>query len=314
MRHTLLLFFIAALLILAGCDRRPAASGKPVVVVTIYPLAAVVQQIVGDEAEVVCMLPPGMSPHAYDQTASNMAALTRADLVVANGLGLDHWVRGAVEATGRKDVKWFVLADVVKIEADADHDHDHHHHHDHAGHDHHHHGPVDPHLWLDPMLMQEGAAELFLVLGDVLGTQHSELLSDNTATLVQQINSLHDEYIAKLAEHKGAKIVTFHDAFGRLAERYGLEVAATLRPMSGPEAVTPEARALVKKTIETHGLRAVFAEPQFSQDSAKMIEAQTGAKVLVLDPLGSPLEEDRSTYVGLMRYNLNTLLQGLSAE
>lgn len=301
----------AAAISLSGCSDEPNASGKPVIVATIYPLAAVVQQLVGDEAEVVCVLPPGKSPHAYHHTPRSMTDLSRADLIVTNGLGIDHWVGDAIKATGRKDARWFVLADELGIEGYAacdDHDHP-----DHAGHDHHHHGPVDPHLWLDPVLMEQGCEKLYEALCDVL-PEHTALIDERYKEMIDSFGRIKDG-CKKVAEaHSGKRIVTFHDAFGRLAERCGLEVAATLKPMTGPDAVTPEARARVAERIRALGLKVIFAEPQFSQDEAKRIEAETGARVLVLDPLGSPLEADRSTYEALMRYNLDTLSRGLSAE
>jgi ABC-type Zn uptake system ZnuABC Zn-binding protein ZnuA len=55
----------------------------------------------------------------------------------------------------------------------------------------------------------------------------------------------------------------------------------------------------------------VFTEPQFSAKALDNIARQTGAKVLVLDPLGDPNAPDRGTYQQLMRYNLSTLLAGL---
>ena len=110
------------------------------------------------------------------------------------------------------------------------------------------------------------------------------------------------------------QIVTFHRAFDRLADRYGLEVAATLMPAETAGGVTSRQYDLVVAAIREHGLKAIFVEPQFSPDAAERISHDTGTKVLVLDPLGDPHIPERAGYLPMMRYNLKTLAEGLASN
>src|SRR6266404_3311839 len=76
----------------AGCDRSHEASGgKPVIAVSIFPLASLVEQLTGDWAEVVTLLPASASPHNPSFTPDQVRAVARADILIVVGMGLDPW-------------------------------------------------------------------------------------------------------------------------------------------------------------------------------------------------------------------------------
>lgn len=293
-----------------GDRSEESRGGKVKVVATIWPLASVAREMGGDAVEVACLLPGGVSPHFAPDSAKMMAAVRGADLIVANGSGLDHWVLSAARAAGRDEAEIFWVSKHVEGECDDETDAD-----AHGGHGHGHgHGGVDPHYWLDPVLMGEVCGHLEAEMGALIEERggDAEALRARAAELREKIEALDGEFRERFDGLAGAKVVTFHDAFGRMAERYGVEVAATLRPMGGLGDVTPDRIAEVIGVIERYELKAVFSEPQFSPEAARMVEEKTGARVLVLDPLGHPMEADRSGYVGLMRYNLETMLKGIT--
>jgi len=307
------LFVLAACGFLTSCaDRsRPPADAKPVIAVTIYPLADIVEQLVGDAADVACLLPPGQSPHAFELSPRQMATVDDSRLIVAVGLGLDHWVN---RAAGSGDRPIVTLADAIGLADDdsGDDSHDHHHHHDHD-HDHHDdaHGSADPHLWLDPVLVRQAVDELTFALVKQL-PDDADAIRRNAGELEAELIALHEDYNEQLAPFEGRSIVTFHSAFNRLAERYGLEVATTLTPIEAVGNVSPAALDSAIRAIDKHELKALFAEPQFSPDAARMLAQRTGAAVLILDPIGDPNTTDRNGYLPMMRYNLRTLVDGLS--
>ena len=291
----------------SGCTRRAPVDGKPIVVASIWPLADLTRQIVGEAAEVECLVPAGRSPHGYEPTVNNAEAVAKAKLIVTVGLHFDDWAERAARASGRDEPPLLVFADAVGVEgeeAEQEHEDEHEHEHEHE------HGAVNPHLWLDPVLARQFVGQLGQRLAELLPDAREEI-ERNAASLTAELAALDGDYREALSPHAGGKIVTFHNAFDRLAERYGLVVAATLKPMEGPGDATRQRLEEAIEVIETHGLTAVFTEPQFSERALGNITRQTGARVLVLDPLGGPHVPDRASYQQLMRYNLATLLAGL---
>ncbi len=296
--------------LMAGCERAgdPSApsdgAARPsVIAVSIYPLASLIQTtLAGDGAQVICLMPAGASPHTFEPTAADMREMRRADAVVVVGLGLDDWAVNAAQAAGKADA----VIDCGELLGMADEGHDHH---DHADQDHHHHGPVDPHIWLDPVL----ARKLMYALAEQWG-----MVRPNADTSIGSIDSAMDPldkaYREKLAPFRGRKIVTYHSAFNRLAERYGLTVAATLEPAGATGTLSREALRDAMAAIEQHDLKVIFAEPHFPPAAIDMLKEKTGVQVLVLDPIGDPNSQDRNGYLPVMRYNLHTLAKGLSID
>lgn len=101
--------------------------------------------------------------------------------------------------------------------------------------------------------------------------------------------------------------MTHHNAFGRLAARYGLRVEAVLKQGETGEP-TPATIAKVTGLARAGTISAVFVEPQSNPALAKRIAAETGVKVLTLDPLG------KGEWAAMMRNNLDALVEGLSGS
>jgi ABC-type Zn uptake system ZnuABC Zn-binding protein ZnuA len=159
--------------------------------------------------------------------------------------------------------------------------------------------------------------EAVVKLGEQLSTlipAAAEDISQNAQHLADELAALDAEYRQRLEPFKGRSIVTYHNAFDRLAERYGLKVAVTLTPIDSPGAMTPQRMEQAIEAIGKYKLRVLFAEPQFPDDAANAVRAETGVAVMTLDPIGDANDPQRDTYQKLMRYNLDTLIKGLSAK
>ena len=102
-------------------------------------------------------------------------------------------------------------------------------------------------------------------------------------------------------------LVTHHAAWKRLAERYGLKIAAVIRPIESAEP-TAEAIAGAVHAIQDQHIPVIFVEPQFSSKAAERIAAQTGVRIGHLDPLGD------GDWFKLMRSNLDSLVANLAAS
>lgn len=324
---------------LTACSRSPDNAPPDVaplrIVVSIPPLAGLVRDLAPEGASVTTVVPPGASEHGYEPPPSAIAAIGRADLVVLVGMGLEPRIERALRDHPRPDRAELRFADAVGVGSNHDHahnGHDHaHHHHDHAHNDHNHdhahhdhdHGPDcdhasgndnsggDPHLWLDPVLVAEFVPALRAAVADAL--ERRSLLTDAegarldeaAANLTTRVNEIDRMYSMALAPYAGAAIVTHHDAFGRLAARYGLEIAAVIRLGEGSEP-TPGAVASVARLVRERNVGAIFIEPQLSTGVAQRIADAAGVRTITLDPLG------RGDWGAMMRANLAALFEGLA--
>jgi len=240
----------------------------------------------GDRVEVEALLPSGADPHTYELTPDRIAAITRADVVFANGLGLEGNLLDVV-AQNASDT-------VVELSEGLD---------TLAG---------NPHLWLDPRLGAVYVERIRDALIDADPAGAAEYETNATAYL-EQLGDLDRELDAAVASipAERRKLVTFHDAYPYLAARYGLEVVAVVAPSPGQEPSARDVAELVS-AIRDENVPAVFKEPQFN---AEVLELAAGdAGVRVLDLLSDAYANGVASYLDLMRFNLRQLQEGLGDE
>jgi zinc transport system substrate-binding protein len=302
----------ACLLVLASACERAAPQPPHIrVVVSIPPLAGLVREVLPAGAEVSVLIPSTRSEHGYDLTPADVSRLGRADAIVYVGLGLEpglvqflrtHPGRGRVDICFAEEVA--PLLDVPNAPETDEHEE-----HAHQEDDGHEHGPLDPHLWLDPELVERFAASLGDRLAPVAARHGGSEAQVRAAAeaLGARITALDAELRAELAPLAGQAIVTHHAAFARFAARYGLTVAEVIRPADGLEA-SPGALARTAERIRSMDVRGVFREPQYDRSEAERLARLAGVRLGVLDPLGS---EDWFT---LMRANARTLLEVLGGD
>lgn len=292
------------------------------VVVTVPPLAELARRLAPEGSRLTVLMAPGRSEHGYEFTSTDLAALAQADVVVYVGLGLEPQVERFVSqhpSARRRDVCFAVAAGISAATGETSDDHDGH---DHDAHDHedehahaddhgHAHGPVDQHLWLDPVLVKRLVPVLAGAIGSALRTSGIEtpdraqhVISAEEA-LARQIDEIHAEYVGQLAPFAGRAIVTHHNAWSRLADRYGLRVAAVIRPIENAEP-TPDQIAAAVEALRQRKATTIFVEPQFDSTPARKLAEAAGARVQVLDPLGT------GEWFSLMRQNLAALKAGLA--
>ncbi len=298
---------LTALLVLcclAGCGKsteQQAHLGTIRVVVSIPPLAGLVEALVPDGAEVLVLVEAGQSPHSYEPKPSDIAAIGRADLIVLVGMGMES----SLPASVREGPKVLVMAEALGLGSSDPNDS-----HDHAKHDHAH-GPgdADPHLWLDPQLVAEFVPMLVARVRDAaqtegMGASVITSIHEREAALLASVRTIDDQYRHRLQPFAGTAIITHHTAWSRLVERYGLKIAAVLQVVEEAEP-SPGHIAEVVALAKEHRVLAVFTEVQLDARIAERIAAQLGVPVGRLDPLG------RGDWKAMMRANLDELVSVL---
>ncbi|WP_406831299.1 zinc ABC transporter substrate-binding protein [Pedococcus sp. KACC 23699] len=281
-------------------------DGKVSVAAAFYPLEYAVSQIGGDHVRVQALTKPGAEPHDLELNPRQVGAVALADLVVYEK-GFQPAVDDAVRSEAPHTA--FDVAPAARLDLLATGDgHDHagesdQQHSDHAG------AAKDPHFWLDPMRYAD--------VGDAIATELGKRDAANAAAYTAnakafraQLTTLDGEFRAGLRSCRIKDLVTSHAAFGYLSEAYGLtqESISGLTPDTEP---SPSALADLSAHVRESGATTVYAETLVSEDVAKTLSRETGARLAVLDPIeGITTKSAGQDYPSVMRANLATLEAG----
>jgi zinc transport system substrate-binding protein len=280
-------------------DQPVGATGKvakkPTVVVSFYPLAFVAERLVGDVATIVNITPPGVEPHDLEVSPDQAGIIEDAKVVLVMGQGLQPSVEDAAK---RRSSGMVSLLDLLGVTDPGDHKHE----------EEIHDGQSDPHVWLDPQMMQNAVAEIATALAKEFPDSIDDINIRSTE-LGAELRGLDAEYVSGLAQCKGRVIVTSHAAFGRLAQRYGLrqEAIAGVSPDAEP---TADRLATLADLVKANGVSTIFAEELVSPKIANTLAREAGVAVAVLSPLESGPEQ--GDYLTAMTQNLAVLRAGLT--
>lgn len=299
MTRRALLAVVALAVVVAACGR-PASSGPTGavdVVATTTILADLVRQVGGSHVVVTSLVPKGGEVHTFDPRPSSLRAVAEAALVVRNGLGLDDWLAALVRDTGATAPVVAVaenLPGVTYLAAGGGA------------------GTVNPHVWMNAAYAALMVARIAEAL-EAADPAHAAAYTDAATAYEQQLAALDAETRARLAAIPVAnrRVIAFHDAFPYLAAAYGLAIDGTIVAAPGQDPSAGTVAHLVD-VIRANGIRAIFAEAQFNDELARMIARDTGVTVvsdLYTDSVGDP---PRDTYIGVMRWNVDRVVEALS--
>jgi ABC-type Zn uptake system ZnuABC Zn-binding protein ZnuA len=304
-----------------GCGKKGGDGGQPKVAVSIFPLYDLTRRIAGDRLNVMLVLPPGKSEHGYDPTPQEIARLDGAKLSIAVGLDMDAWLESIMKSA--KIASVYRIGEKlptmpIEVEPIGEDDHDEHgkeEHHDGSGsgehheeeheegHDHAGKGAPDPHVWLDPQLMQQGV-DLIAEQLAAIDPAGKDVFMKNAAQIKESIKQVD----AKIAERSKAwtkrTIVTFHGSMAYFAKRYNIRIAAVVEPLAGKEP-TAAYIAEVLGAIKHGQAAALFSEPQLDKGPGEMIAKEAGIKLGELDPVGGL--KGRESYEALLTWNTDQL-------
>lgn len=304
MRSRLAPSLLLAAAALSACGPSPAASSSAAddelnVVASFYPLQWVTQQVVGRATTVHSLTKPGAEPHDIELSPREVATIAEADLVIyLQGFqpAVDEAVREeaterAFDTTEAADLNLTYTA----IEEGEEHA-------DEAG-------ATDPHFWLDPLRLAAVADAIAARLAK-LDPENAAQFRANAKVLNTKLHALHREFTSGLAECASRDLVTSHNAFGYLAQRYDLrQVGITgLTPENEP---TPAELDAVADFVQKRGVRTIYYETLVSPAVARTVAAETGARTEVLDPIeGLTPESEGKDYLQVMRNNLANIKKG----
>ncbi|MGY6568076.1 MAG: metal ABC transporter solute-binding protein, Zn/Mn family [Salinarimonas sp.] len=299
---------IAAIGLVAAfaAPERAVAQEAPVrVLATVEMIADVARNVAGACAEVEALLGPGVDPHYYSATASDVTRLGEADLILYVDFALEEQLAAVLERLSARRPTIGVLAaalDPADLLDDPDEP-----------------GQIDPHVWMDARLW----AQIAPVIGDAVVEQRPDCADEiaaNVEAYTVQLQALADwagESIATIPQDQ-RRLVTAHDAFEYFANAYGMEASEAIEGIStASEASIGDIREVADYVIE-HNVRAVFVETTVSPRTIEALVQEVrarGAEIaiggeLYSDAMGEP-GTPGGTYIGMIFENVMTITQAL---
>jgi ABC-type Zn uptake system ZnuABC Zn-binding protein ZnuA len=280
---------------------QPAVHAGPRVVASTSVFADLVQRVGGDRlASVQSVVPAGVDVEDYDPRPGDLQTVAQADLLVMNGLALDRWVPKLVESAN-PGIATLVLSDglpVLGVGVSEDEDIS---------------DNGNPHFWLDPNYAKVYIQRIHdrLVAIDPDG---APVYDSNTTAYLAQLDVL-DQWIQQqvaTVPPEDRKLVTFHEAYPYFAARYGFELIGVITPSPGQEPSAGELAQLIA-TVKAAHVKAVFSEAQFSPRLVQTLAQEAGVQQVVSDLYNDSLgDPPADSYIGMMRYNLERIVQALA--
>jgi ABC-type Zn uptake system ZnuABC Zn-binding protein ZnuA len=267
----------------------PAAAAGLRVVTTVPAVYCFTANVAGRLAVVENLLPPGAAAHDAQFTFAERRKLERADLIIANGLGLEVWLDKPLAQSGRTNI----VRCAAGLDADLIPP---------GG------ATPNPHVWLDPTLASRMVTNILLALQQA-DPVNAAAYAANAAAFVARLQALDREFLAGLGPLTNRAILTSHDAFSYLARRYGLIVAGVIeeRPEVDP---SPAHLTALRAVIRQRGVKALMVDPHEGTRRARQLARDFDISVGWLDTLeAAPLTP--AAYEEGMRRNLQALLKAL---
>lgn len=285
-----------------------AQTARLDVVASFSLLADMVATVGGDAVLVHALVGPDADAHAFTPAPADAQRLARADLVVVNGLGFEGWIDRLVRASGTK-APVLVASDGINVRRIGK--------------------AADPHAWQSLVAAQRYVENIraglvaTLVAALVAGPAAAQAaaaaaaaVNARAAAYQQRLATLHTNLLARFAAIPAGerRVVTSHDAFGYLADAYGLDMRAAQGWTTAGEASAADVARLIRQ-LKAQRVRSLFVENISDPRLVQRIAREAGAKLggtLYSDAL-SPPGTRADTYLKLMAHNGETLLAALQA-
>ena len=252
--------------------------------------------------EVTILIPPGGNPHTYELTPRQMNMLSKTDLYVKVGSGIEFelmWMK-KIEDLNKSMPLCDVSKGITLIDTDDEGHDDEYKEEEENEHGHNHHGRKDPHIWLSPV----NAIVITENIKDSLSKidpENSDYYDRNAATLITKLKTLKQDISIKLDKISQRQFFIFHPAWGYFARDFNL-VQIPIE-LSGKEP-TPERLGNLVKQARKDGIKVIFSSPQFSRKSADVIAKEIKGKVVFIDPMSDDYLNNLEKTAQLFRESL----------
>jgi manganese/iron transport system substrate-binding protein len=285
-------------LAMAGCVHATSTSTQALldkaegtqiqVATTISTLNSIVEGVGGNRVHVQNIVPVGASPETFQPAPQDVAVVANAQVLVENGAGLEVWLGKTLSDAGKPNLRTVVCTDGLPVQND------------------------NPHLWMDPVYAQHYVSQIRdgLIAVD---PRHADEYRRNAVAYDKRIEQLKDWVQKKIdtlpPSHR--YMIVFHNAFFYYNKRFALTTLGFVERNPGQEP-NPQQIAQLIDLAKSHGVRAVFSEPEYSPKLLYSIAAGAGVKVvenLYDDSIGT--DPRVSNYISMLEYDTNVITTAL---
>ena len=296
--------FSMLLAVMALAASLPAAAAGPIPVVASFSiLGDIVANVGGDRIAVTTLVGPDEDAHVFQPAPDDIKAMSRARLVVVNGLGFEGWMERLAQSANYRGAIVTASAGIRARERVGDDE-------GHDDHDHHH-GKDDPHAWQDPRNVIVYTRNIAAALAklDPAGADAYRKNGEAYAGKLQELDRWASGQFAQIPDAR-RRVITSHDAFEYLGARYKVRFLAAQGVSTDSEPSARDVAALIRQ-IRSEKIKALFFEnmsnPKLLQQIAREAGITPGGKLYAdaLSRAGGPAPD----YLALMRYNIGQLLE-----
>ncbi|OGH10844.1 MAG: hypothetical protein A2857_06295 [Candidatus Levybacteria bacterium RIFCSPHIGHO2_01_FULL_36_15] len=311
MKNTRFIYFLGGLLLLAvlgfslkvgffkNSNVTTTQKGdKLQISASFYPLYYFSSQIGGNKADVQNITPAGSEPHDYDPSFQDIARIERGDILILNG-GVEAWADKIRDNLRGTKVKIVIAGEDLLTKQLIEE------------------GQTvkDPHVWLDPVLAKREVQKITEAYAAV-DPANKTYYQDNERQLNSKLDQLDADYKKGLRNCQSRDVVTSHEAFAYLADRYGLN-EVPIAGLSPDEEPSAQQLADVANFAKKNNVKYIFFESLVSPKLSETIASEIGAKTMVLDPIEGISDDDikqGKNYFTVMKDNLKNLQTALQCS
>lgn len=303
----------------AGACGSETGSGSPSVVVTTNILGDVVRRLVGtsDEVDVTVIMPTGASPHDFQASARQAVDMREADALIVNGFGFEAGLLDAIDAAEADGVDVYEATSAIEPLPSSEAP-DHADEEEHAKEEGEHAEEEDPHFFTDPTRMAaavEGIADHLTATVEALDTDAFRARVDAYVADLDDLDADIERLLSAVPPAR-RKLVTNHEVFGYLADRYDFEVVGAVLPNLSTQA-EPSAAAIeeLAETIDAEGVPAIFADTSSPSALAEALAEQAEIDVEVVELYSESLGPEGSagaSYLAMTRTNAERIAAALA--
>lgn len=280
-------------------------TSKLKVVATFYPIAFLTQEIGGEHVQVAQLVPSNTEIHNWEPSAQDISAVEKADIIIYNGAGLDHWIENEIlpalsytkTPTALDTTQNLPLLEAIT----KDHEHDR--------------GVYDPHTWISPHMAKLQAEKIYNALIQQDPT-HETYYASNWSNLKTSLEQIEANYTTNLSTKQKNTIFVSHEAFGYLAHRYNFTQNGVIG-LSADQQPSATTIANIINLMIQHETYVVYVDPVYSEEYAQTLknelETQTNHPVKILNLYLATGPIDGNNYLEQQLLNLETLKVGLEA-
>lgn len=269
----------------------PTAVATPrvvAVVTTFSTLNSFVEAVGGSHVSVTNLVPIGASPETYSPVPQNIATLSKAQLLVENGAGIEAWLQRTLANAGNPNLVRVVCTDGLPVKLG------------------------NPHLWMNPDFAKQYVEKIRVALVQIDPTDadyfdaHAKAYDAKLTELADWIQS----QVATIPPEQRTMIV-FHNAWEYYNDRFGIKTLGVIETAPGQEP-NPQQLTNLVTLAKNYNVGAIFGEPEYSPKLVQSIAHAAGISVvdnLYDDSVGT--DPDVSDYLSMMRYDTNVIVKAL---